>query len=216
MSANYSQLLHIIDILHQRGRTGRLQIAYPLAPGSFYFKDGELVDAELDAASGVDAFDLALSLPDASFNFDASAESTRRTVNERWQQIMSEGIRRLNQSTVPASTSAARSTEAFVPIFVPSAHNKRETTPRSAKGLLTSTPSLLNQISAYAGPRTSVARILGAVLVSALAVGAIATYVHKDQLSNPPTASSSALPVTCLRPLLLLACRKLQNCHQAF
>ena len=76
----------IFGILRHQGKTGRLLIEYPIAPGIFYFKDGELVDAQLGNLTGLEAIVVSLTQPDASFNFNPLIPPTNRTIDPALQK----------------------------------------------------------------------------------------------------------------------------------
>lgn len=76
----------IFGILRHQGKTGRLLIEYSIAPGIFYFNDGQLVDAQLDKLTGLEAIAVALAQPDASFNFNPLILPTNRTIDSSLQK----------------------------------------------------------------------------------------------------------------------------------
>ena len=60
----------LIGILRHQQKTGRLLIEYPKGPASFFFNEGELVDAQLGDLSGLQAICVAVGQPPANFNFN--------------------------------------------------------------------------------------------------------------------------------------------------
>jgi hypothetical protein len=50
---------------------------------------------------GIDAVYYALTLPNAKFEFGASAEPLERTINQPWTQVVLEGLRRLDEGIIP-------------------------------------------------------------------------------------------------------------------
>jgi hypothetical protein len=83
-------LADLIAILRRQRKTGRLLIEYPVSPCAFYFKEGDLVDAQLNTFAGLQAFFVALSQPNASFNFNPLIEAPRRSINETSQKVILE------------------------------------------------------------------------------------------------------------------------------
>jgi hypothetical protein len=78
----------LIKMLHEQRKTGRLQVDYAESPAAFYFEDGRLVDAKIGDLRGLEAVYLALSLANASFNFNPLIKPPERTVEEREQKLI--------------------------------------------------------------------------------------------------------------------------------
>ncbi|MGB9178903.1 MAG: DUF4388 domain-containing protein [Pyrinomonadaceae bacterium] len=81
-------LPHLIRRLRAQRKTGRLQVEYPDAPGSFFFEDGQVVDAQLGTLRGVEALYTALSLDGASFNFNPLIRPPARNIDKQGQQFI--------------------------------------------------------------------------------------------------------------------------------
>lgn len=94
-------LSELIEFFCNQRKTGRLKIDYALAPGVFFMKEGELVDAKVGALNGKDAVFFALTLPSAAFDFSSGVQSSRRTINEPWASVVLEGLRRIDEGIVP-------------------------------------------------------------------------------------------------------------------
>jgi len=99
-------LSELIEFFCNQRKTGRLKVDYALAPGVFFIKDGDLVDAKVGALNGPDAVFFALSLPSASFDFSAGMHSSRRTINDSWASVVLEGLRRLDEGIIPDASQA--------------------------------------------------------------------------------------------------------------
>ncbi|MGI9105032.1 MAG: DUF4388 domain-containing protein [Pyrinomonadaceae bacterium] len=99
-------LSELIEFFCNQRKTGRLKVDYPLAPGVFFIKEGDLVDAKFGALNGVEAVFFALTLPSASFDFSAGMQSSRRTISESWASVVLEGLRRLDEGIVPDASKA--------------------------------------------------------------------------------------------------------------
>ncbi|MCA1628167.1 MAG: DUF4388 domain-containing protein, partial [Acidobacteria bacterium] len=82
-------------------KTGRLKVDYALAPGVFFIREGELVDAKVGALNGIDAVYFALTLPSASFDFNAGMVSSRHTITDKWASVVLEGLRRIDEGILP-------------------------------------------------------------------------------------------------------------------
>lgn len=94
-------LAELIEFFCNLRKTGRLKVEYPSAPGVFYFKEGELVDAQLGSITGTEAVYHALTLPGAAFDFNTHIYASRRTINEPWMQLVLEGLRRVDETGKP-------------------------------------------------------------------------------------------------------------------
>ena len=83
-------LSDLVGILRHQRKTGRLLIEYPKGPASFYFKDGELVDAQLDKLGGLQAVCVAVAQPASSFNFNPLIQPPKRSIEKSLQRVVSE------------------------------------------------------------------------------------------------------------------------------
>ncbi len=99
---NDLSLSELIEFFCNQRKTGRLKVDYALAPGVFFIKEGELVDAKLGALNGVEAIYFALTMPSAAFDFSATVQSSRHTINEPWTRVVLEGLRRIDEGLPPS------------------------------------------------------------------------------------------------------------------
>lgn len=106
-------LADLISILRRQQKTGRLLIEYPVSPCAFYFKEGNLVDAQLNTFVGLQAFFLALSQPNASFNFNPLIEASRRSINETSQKVILELLGCQLEKTIDVEPSSAEVEQAI-------------------------------------------------------------------------------------------------------
>jgi hypothetical protein len=83
-------LSDLVEILRHQQKTGRLLIEYEKGPAMFFFKDGELVDVQLDKLAGLQAICVALGQSPASFNFNPLIQPTRRSIEPALQRAVSE------------------------------------------------------------------------------------------------------------------------------
>jgi hypothetical protein len=74
--------------LRVQRKSGRLQVEYKDGPGSFFFEDGQMVDARLGELCGVEALYAALSLGGASFNFNPLVRPPERNIDRQGQQFI--------------------------------------------------------------------------------------------------------------------------------
>lgn len=96
-------LSELIEFFCNQRKTGQLKVLYPEGPGYFYLQTGSVVDARIGVLRGIDAVYYALTLPNAKFEFGGATESTERTINQPWTQVVLEGLRRLDEGIVPAA-----------------------------------------------------------------------------------------------------------------
>ncbi|MEP6636714.1 MAG: DUF4388 domain-containing protein, partial [Acidobacteriota bacterium] len=94
-------LSELIEFFCNQRKTGRLKVLYPQSAGYFYLQAGSVVDARLGVLRGIDAVYFALTLPNAKFEFSGSSESSERTINQPWTQVVLEGLRRLDEGITP-------------------------------------------------------------------------------------------------------------------
>ena len=87
--SNYP-LADLIGILRHQQKSGRLLIEYPKGPATFFFQNGELIDARMNDLVGLQAICVALAQPEASFNFNPLIQSPRRTIDPSLQRAVSE------------------------------------------------------------------------------------------------------------------------------
>jgi hypothetical protein len=89
---NEYPLADLIGILRYQRKTGRLLIEYPSTPCIFYFNNGDLVDVQLGTLSGFQAACVALSQPNAHFNFNPLIQPpvSSRAINSSQQKVIYE------------------------------------------------------------------------------------------------------------------------------
>ena len=83
-------LSDLVGILHRQRKSGRLTIEYPNGPASFFFKDGELVDAQMNDLIGLQAVCVAVAAPESPFNFNPLIGASRRSISPSVQRVVSE------------------------------------------------------------------------------------------------------------------------------
>jgi TonB family protein len=100
---NNQGLLDVIAILASRAESGRLQITVGGSRGAFFFKKGKLVDAHMGPFSGFPAVNLAVSLGEATLQFDSSIQlpsSTSTLIANRDRLLLKErfGIETIDET----------------------------------------------------------------------------------------------------------------------
>jgi hypothetical protein len=100
-------LSDLVGILRHQKKTGRLLIEYPKGPATFFFQEGELIDARLNDLSGLQAICVALAQPDAAFNFNPLIPATRRSIEPSLQRAVSELFGCWDESALQIEATAA-------------------------------------------------------------------------------------------------------------
>mgnify|MGYP003289743467 CR=1 FL=1 len=83
-------LSDLVGILRHQRKSGRLLIEYPKGPATFFFQNGELIDARMNELTGLQAICVALGQPEASFNFNPLIQSSRRSIEASYQRAVAE------------------------------------------------------------------------------------------------------------------------------
>ena len=78
----------LIRRLRVQRKSGRLQVEYADGPGSFFFEDGQMVDARLGELRGIEALYAALALEGGSFNFNPLVRPPERNIDRQEQQFI--------------------------------------------------------------------------------------------------------------------------------
>jgi len=87
--SNYP-LADLVGILRHQRKSGRLLIEYAKGPATFFFQNGELIDARMNELIGLQAICVALAQPEASFNFNPLIQSSRRSIESSYQRAVAE------------------------------------------------------------------------------------------------------------------------------
>ena len=80
----------LVGILRHQRKSGRLLIEYAKGPATFFFQNGELIDARMNELTGLQAICVALAQPEASFNFNPLIQSSRRSIEASLQRAVAE------------------------------------------------------------------------------------------------------------------------------
>ncbi len=103
--SNYP-LSDLVGILRHQKKSGRLLIEYPKGPATFFFQNGELIDARMNDLIGLQAICVALAQPEASFNFNPLIQSPRRSIEPSLQRAVSELFGCWDESAVQIESTA--------------------------------------------------------------------------------------------------------------
>ena len=104
--SNYP-LSDLVGILRHQRKSGRLMIEYPKGPATFFFQNGELIDARMNDLVGLQAICVALAQPEASFNFNPLIQGPRRTIDPSLQRAVSELLGCWDESALQIETTSA-------------------------------------------------------------------------------------------------------------
>ena len=87
---NNYPLSDLIGILRHQRKSGRLLIEYAKGPATFFFQNGELIDARMNELTGLQAIVVAMAQPEAAFNFNPLIQTSRRSIEPSLQRVVSE------------------------------------------------------------------------------------------------------------------------------
>ncbi len=187
-------LADLISILRRQRKSGRLLIEYALSPCSLYFVDGNLVDAQLNTMGGLQAVVVALSQPNASFNFNPLIQPPRQSINESSQKVVFELLGCWDEKTIDAqgySGNGKTSPTITPPVTTPPLiatpvetedATKPEQLPK-AKEVLALPPSSLERANRRRGRQLLIASAIISLLVSLLTVVALTRWLIKRDIS---------------------------------
>ena len=162
--SNYP-LSDLVGILRHQQKSGRLLIEYPKGPATFFFQNGELIDARMNDLAGLQAICVALAQPEASFNFNPLILSPRRTIDASLHRAVSELFGCWDESALQIESSASEDE----PVTPPTANTPRTLTGRRSELLaLPPGPSVLVQRRSVLLIAAAVVTVIG--LSTAIAV----------------------------------------------
>jgi len=192
-------LSELIEFFCNQRKTGQLKVLYPQGPGYFYLQTGSVVDARIGVLRGIDAVYYALTLPNANFEFGAASNSSERTINQPWTQVVLEGLRRLDEGVVPLAA------------FPPDYHDESETSVRGeqvdaverARGNVPAFLSLLATDSAGKRKFVMAGAVSFAVLASVAAIGVPAgwySHAKTTVVATQPVETAAATEPVAVAP----------------
>ncbi|HEX5965514.1 MAG TPA: DUF4388 domain-containing protein [Pyrinomonadaceae bacterium] len=176
---NNYPLSDLIGILRHQRKSGRLIIEYAKGPATFFFQNGELIDARMNELSGLQAIVVAMAQPEAAFNFNPLIQTSRRSIEPSLQRVVSELLGCWDESALQI-----------------------EATP-----VVTAMPARSEPLALPPAPRTStLVQQRSAVLVAAVVIGVgLSTVIavtggFKSADAPPVVAAAPATPVTTSQP----------------
>lgn len=183
---NEYPLTDLISTLRRQRKTGRLLIEYAMSPCSLYFEEGHLVDAQLNNMGGLQAVLVALSQPNASFNFNPLIQPPRRSINESAQKVILELLGCCDEKTVeveahPANESKFSSLPPS-PVKPTLIDVEPEGLPR-AKEILALPASSLEQASRRRNRHVLIASAVISLMVSFFTVGVFMRWLVKRDIN---------------------------------
>ena len=181
-------LSELIEFFCNQRKSGRLKVLYPAGAGYFYLQAGSVVDARIGVLRGIDAVYYALTLPNAEFQFSVDVETSERTINQPWTQVVLEGLRRLDESIQPGV--AFPQDYVPEPDELPTVPSEAESTPEVHRSFA---PSFLRFGDSEQRSRKPlfIGAVAIAVLGSVAAIGVPAGWYHKN---SPPPAETATQP----------------------
>ena len=188
-------LADLIGILRHQRKSGRLLIEYPISPCSLYFAEGDLVDAQLNTIGGLQAVLVALSQPNASFNFNPLIQPPRRSINESSQRVILELLGCWEEKIIDPGNGGATFSDARGPAQ-PVEAVVAEPLP-AAKQVLALPPSPLEAAARRRNRRVLIASAAISLVVSLVTVVALTRWMIKRDIAaafSETARGSSAQP----------------------
>ncbi len=187
--SNYP-LSDLVGILRHQKKSGRLLIEYPKGPATFFFQNGELIDARMNNLAGLQAICVALAQPEASFNFNPLIQSPRRSIEPSLQRAVSELFGCWEESAVQIEGTAT-------PVALEGEVPARTLTGRRSELLaLPPGPSILIQRRSLILAAAAVVIVVGLSTVIAVTGGFTKNQPETTLVQQPQTpAAPAAAPV---------------------
>lgn len=178
-------LADLIGILRHQRKTGRLLIEYSMSPCSLYFVEGDLVDAQLNSMGGLQAILIALSQPNAAFNFNPLIQPPRRSINESSQKVILELLGCWEEKTIDVDAAQGNGktfSSTQPPITITPVEPEDEALPK-AKEVLALPPSSVETANRRRNRRILIASAIISLLVSLLTVVALTRWLVRRDIS---------------------------------
>ncbi len=137
-------LSDLVGILRHQRKTGRLLVEYPAGPAALFFQEGELVDAQLNKLTGLQAVCVAQAQPPSSFNFNPLIVPSCRSIENSMQRVVSELLGCWDESAVQIEAIATEKASWTEPLAI-SASTSSELTAGANLALLA--PAFVEQRS---------------------------------------------------------------------
>lgn len=182
---NEYPLADLISILRRQRKTGRLLIEYSISPCSLYLVEGNLVDAQLGSMHGLQAVLVALSQPNASFNFNPLIQPPRHSINESSQKVIFELLGCWDEKTINVEAAPGNDREISAPVQtvnVTPIEVDLDALPQP-KEMLALPPSSLERASRRRTWQILIASAIISLLVSFVTVVALTRWLVKRDIS---------------------------------
>lgn len=182
---NEYPLCDLISILRRQRKTGRLLIEYSISPCSLYFAEGNLVDAQLGSMGGLQAVLVALSQPNASFNFNPLIQPPHHSINESSQKVILELLGCWDEKTINVEAAPDNEREISAngsAVNVTPVNVDVEALPK-AREVLALPPSSLELANKRRNRRILIASGVISLIVSLLTVVALTRWLVKRDIS---------------------------------
>lgn len=193
-------LSDLVGILRHQKKSGRLLIEYAKGPATFFFQNGELIDARMNELVGLQAICVALAQPEASFNFNPLIQSPRRSIDPSLQRAVSELFGCWDESAVQIESAAT-------PVALEGDAPARALTGRRSELLaLPPGPSVLIQRRSLILVAVAVVMVVGLSTVIAVTGGFTKNQPETVSIQQPPTpvvAAPAESPKTSLAPAVV-------------
>lgn len=185
--SNYP-LSDLVGILRHQRKSGRLLIEYPKGPATFFFQNGELMDARMNDLTGLQAICVALAQPEASFNFNPLIVSPRRSIDPSLQRAVSELFGCWDESALQIESTAAPA----------SLDTPAGTAPRTLSGRRSELLALPPGPSSWVQKRSLLLAATVVIVVGLSTVIAVTGGFNTNQAATAPLpqAQAPAAPVT--------------------
>ena len=190
-------LSDLVGILRHQKKSGRLLIEYAKGPATFFFQNGDLIDARMNELVGLQAICVALAQPEASFNFNPLIQSPRRSIEPSLQRAVSELFGCWDESAVQIESAAT-------PVALEGDAPARSLTGRRTELLaLPPGPSVLIQRRSLILAAAAVVMVVGLSTVIAVTGGFTknqpeAATVQQPQTHPAPAAAPAESPKASL------------------
>lgn len=184
-------LSELIEFFCNQRKTGCLNVLYPQGHGCFHLQTGSVVDAKIGVLRGIDAVYYALTLPNAAFEFNGSAETPERTINQPWTQVVLEGLRRLDEGITPTDAFPDGPMPSESNEVAPDGQNEAPRTRSAAAGV----PSFLSGANAGSSARRKpliAGAVAVAILASVVVIGVPAGWYRRSKPVVSPTQNAEA------------------------
>ena len=190
---NNYPLSDLVGILRHQRKSGRLLIEYAKGPATFFFQNGELIDARMNELTGLQAICVALAQPEASFNFNPLIQSPRRSIEASLQRAVAELFGCWDESFAQIEATVAPQPEVLALPPAPSVLVRRRSLVLLAAAILI--PIGLSTVIAVTGAYKNNAAAETAAPPSQTAVAPVAAEMETPKASVATVVKPNRAPV---------------------